>query len=184
MEEERSPILDVVGDVSKVPLPEVSTASSSSDDSLGGAASDDAEAEAEDTIVMDPHESARSYDFEASFITVGHIWQLESLRYFAKGSVREPGEETVLELADDEVVVFEVFFAVGLRMPSHSVLTVILLKYRVQLHQLTSNAITKLSKYFWVVISFSEKPSSDGFVKYYELHCQPKKVVVDGFERF
>jgi hypothetical protein len=35
MEEERSPILDIVGDVSKVPLLKVSTASSSSNTSLG-----------------------------------------------------------------------------------------------------------------------------------------------------
>jgi hypothetical protein len=27
-------------------------------------------------------------------------------------------------------------------------------------------------------------PSSDGFVRRYELHYQPKKVVVDGFEKY
>jgi hypothetical protein len=32
--------------------------------------------------------------------------------------------------------------------------------------------------------SFSGEPSSDGFTKHYELHYQPKKVVVDGFEGF
>jgi hypothetical protein len=37
--------------------------------------------------------------------------------------------------------VFEEFFAVGLRMPPHRVLIEILLKFRVQLHQLTPNAI-------------------------------------------
>jgi hypothetical protein len=73
MEEERSPILDIVGDVSRVPLPEVSTASSSSNASSGGAASDEAKAEAEDTVVVDPRESARSYDFGASSVTMGRI---------------------------------------------------------------------------------------------------------------
>jgi hypothetical protein len=53
--------------------------SSSPDDSLGGAASDDAKAEAEDTIVMDPRKSMRSSDSRASSVTMGHIWQLESL---------------------------------------------------------------------------------------------------------
>jgi hypothetical protein len=46
------------------------------------------------------------------------------------------------------------------------------------------NAIAQLSKYFWAVMSFSGKPSSDEFAKHYELHYQPKKVIVDGFERF
>jgi hypothetical protein len=79
MEEERSPILDVVSDVSKVPLPVVLMASSSSGESSLGVASGDAEAEAEDTIVMDPCESTQSYDFGASSIAVGRIRQLESL---------------------------------------------------------------------------------------------------------
>jgi hypothetical protein len=77
MEEECSPILDIVGDASKVPLLEDSMASSSSGASIGGAASD--EAEAEDTVVVDPRESLWSYDFGASSITVGRIQQLESL---------------------------------------------------------------------------------------------------------
>jgi hypothetical protein len=54
----------------------------------------------------------------------------------------------------------------------------------VQLHQLTLNAITQLSKYFWAVISFDGEPSSDGFVKRYELHYQLKKVIVGDFEKF
>jgi hypothetical protein len=69
-------------------------------------------------------------------------------------------------------------------MPPHLAFTQILLKYWVQLHQLTPNAIAQLSKYFWAVMSFGGKPSSDGFVKRYELHYQSKKIVVDGFERF
>jgi hypothetical protein len=57
MEEEYSPILDVVGVVSKVPLVMVSMTNSSSDGSLVGAINDDTEAKAEDAIVMDPRES-------------------------------------------------------------------------------------------------------------------------------
>jgi hypothetical protein len=59
-----------------------------------------------------------------------------------------------------------------------------MLKYRVQLHQLTLNAFVQFSKYFWVVLSFGGVPSSDGFVRHYELHYQLKKVVVDGFEKY
>jgi hypothetical protein len=102
MEGEGSPILDVIGDVSKVPvlevsrkapLSEASTTGSSSDDSLEMVTSYDIEAQAEDTLVMDPREAARSYDFGASSVTVGHIRQLNTLAYFAKGSAHEPREE-------------------------------------------------------------------------------------------
>jgi hypothetical protein len=117
MSEECSPLLDVVGDVSEVARLdaarlELSASSSSSEDSSGGGSSEDAEAEIEKVVVVDPHESARNYDFGLSTITVGRIRQLEALRYFAEGSVHEPGEETVPEPADDEVV-FKEFFTAG-----------------------------------------------------------------------
>jgi hypothetical protein len=51
--------------------------------------------------------------------------------------MREPGEETVPEPNTDEVVVFEEFFAMGLRMLPHPAFTEILLKFWVQLHHLT-----------------------------------------------
>jgi hypothetical protein len=93
MEGEGSPILDIVGNVSKVPLSEVSmklplsevsTTGSLSDDSSEAAASDDTKTQAEDTLVVDPREAARSYDFGASSVTVGHIHQLESLAIFPR----------------------------------------------------------------------------------------------------
>jgi hypothetical protein len=96
--------------------------------------------------------------------------------------MRKLGDKTVLELADDEAIVFVEFFAVGLWMPLHLALTDILVKFWVQLHQLTLNDFAQLSKYFWAVMSFGDEPSSNGFVKRYELHYQPKKVIVDGFE--
>jgi hypothetical protein len=182
MEGEGSLVIDVIADVSKALLPKASMASSSSDSSSGEDASDVAKAVAEDTV--DPRELAWSYDFEMSSVTVGRIRQLESLGYFTEGSAREPGEETVPELNDDEVVAFEEFFTMGLCMPPCPAFTEILLKFQVQLHQLTLNAIAQLSKYFWAVLIFGGEPSSDDFPNLYELHYQQMKVVVDGFEKF
>jgi hypothetical protein len=51
----------------------------------------------------------------------------------------------------DEVVVFEDLFVTGLRMLPHTALADMLQKIHVQLHQLTSNGIVQLSKFFWVV---------------------------------
>jgi hypothetical protein len=78
---------------------------------------------------------------------------------------------------------FEEFFAVGLWMPPHPVLTDILVKFHVQIHQLMPNAFAQFSKYFWAVMSFGGKPSGDGFAMRYELQYEPKKVVVDGGEK-
>jgi hypothetical protein len=89
---------------------------------------------------MDQCELVRSYEFGASSVTVGRTRQMESLGYFPEGLVREPREEILSEPNSDKVVVFEEFFTAGLRMPPHHVLTEILLKFRVQLHQLTPSA--------------------------------------------
>jgi hypothetical protein len=51
------------------------------------------------------------------------------LGYFAEGAAHEPREETVPELADDEGIVFEEFFSMGLQMSPHLALTDILIKY-------------------------------------------------------
>jgi hypothetical protein len=139
MEGEGSPVIDIVGDASKDPLPEASIASSLSNASSLGAASDVAEAEAE--VFMDLRKLTRSYKFRVSSFTVGRIHQMEFLGYFVEGLVHEPGEETVTAPNPNEAVVFEEFFAAGLQMPPHPAFTEILLEFWVQLHQLTPNAI-------------------------------------------
>jgi hypothetical protein len=62
MSEECSPLLDVVGDVLEVAQPdathlELSVSSSSSKDSSGGRSSEDAEAEIENAVIVEPHEA-------------------------------------------------------------------------------------------------------------------------------
>jgi hypothetical protein len=39
-----------------------------------------------------------------------------------------------------------------------------------------------LSKYIWAVANFRGIPLAEGFTKRYELHYQPRKIEVDGFE--
>jgi hypothetical protein len=80
------------------------------------------------------------------------------------------GEETTPKPMDDEVVIFEDFFIVVLRMPLHSALADILLKFHAQLHQLMPNVVAQLSMYFWAVSSFGGVPMINAFKKRYELH--------------
>jgi hypothetical protein len=102
------------------------------------------------------------------------VVEMEEKDCFPEDGARLPGTETVPKPDDDEVMVYEDFFVAGLRMPSHPALADILLHFQSQLHQLTPNAITQLSKYFWAVGSFGGVPSRSAFAKRYELHYQPK----------
>jgi hypothetical protein len=96
--------------------------------------------------------------------------------YFPEGGARASGTKTVLEPDDDEAMVYEDFFVVGLCMPPHPALADILLHFQAQLHQLTPNAIAQLSKYFWAVGNFGGVPSGGAFAKWYEPHYQLKTV--------
>jgi hypothetical protein len=97
------------------------------DDSKDGGASD--------------NENSRMYNFGASTVTLGHIKEMEERGYFADSEARAPGAKAVQELDNDEAVVYEDFFVVGLCMPPHPALADILHKFLVQLHQLMPNAI-------------------------------------------
>jgi hypothetical protein len=50
---------------------------------------------------------------------VSHIWEMAELHYFVEGGAHASGEETVLELEDNEVIISEEFFSAALRMPPH-----------------------------------------------------------------
>jgi hypothetical protein len=125
------------------------------------------------------NENSRAYCFGGSTITQGRIKEMADKGYFMDGEARAPVEETIPEPNDDEAIVFEDFFMAGLRMPLHSALADILLRFQAQLHQQTPNTIALLSKYFWAVDSFGGVPSGDAFAKRYELHYQPKKIESD-----
>jgi hypothetical protein len=115
-------------------------------------------------------------------VTMSRIHGMIDNSYFANGMGREPREETVPEPHIDKAVLFELLFTGGLRMPPHRVLVAILLKYQIQVHQLTPNAIVQLSKYIWAIMRFGGVLSAEGFAKRYNLHYQPRKMDVDGAE--
>jgi hypothetical protein len=84
--------------------------------------------------VLDPCESSWRSEFRPSTVTIGFIRQLATLGYFTDVSTRELGEEII-----PDAIMFVEFFAARLWMPPQPVLADILVKFRVQLHQLTPN---------------------------------------------
>jgi hypothetical protein len=57
---------------------------------------------------------------------------------FGNGVGRAPGAEEVPE-PEGELIVFEAFFAAGLRLPTHRFVVEVLRRFEVQVHQLTPN---------------------------------------------
>jgi hypothetical protein len=74
------------------------------------------------------------------------------LGYFGEAEkklVRFAGEETTPTPKDDEVVVFKSFFRAGLRFPLNEMIGEVLDNFEIYLHQLTPNAIVRLSIFIW-----------------------------------
>jgi hypothetical protein len=89
-------------------------------------------------------------DFGKSTVSEADMTMMTKLGYFReteKGLVRFGGEETIPKLEDDEVVVFKSFFKAGLTFPLHGMIAEVLEKFGIYLHQLTPNAIIRLSVY-------------------------------------
>lgn len=67
---------------------------------------------------------------------------------------------------------FEGLFAAGLRLSFDGFLTEVLVKFKVQIHHLTSNAMVASSKFVWETTTFGGGLSVEVFAKYYWLHWQ------------
>jgi hypothetical protein len=89
-------------------------------------------------------------EFGKSTITKGDMAKLLKLGYFSedkKELIRFGGEEVTPKPEKDEVVVFKSFFKAGLRFPLHGMIADVLERFGIHLHQLTPNAIVRLSVY-------------------------------------
>jgi hypothetical protein len=74
------------------------------------------------------------------------VLEMQWLCYFVKIVWRALGAEEVPE-PEGELIVFQAFFAAGLRLPTHRFVVEVLRKFEVQVHQLTPNAVVALAKY-------------------------------------
>jgi hypothetical protein len=113
------------------------------------------EIESEDDYIAVPSKPSH-LEFGRSTITEGDMSKLMTLGYFSepkKELVRFGGEEITPKPEKDEVVVFKSFFKVGLRFPLIGMIADVLKKFEIYLHQLTPNAIVRLSIYIWALRS-------------------------------
>jgi hypothetical protein len=116
-------------------------------------------------------------DFGKSTISEADLPKMMKLGYFSEAKkelIRFGGEETIPKPGKNEVVVFKSFLKAGLRFPLNRMIVVVLKKFGIYLHQLTPNAIVRLSVYIWALRSQGVEPFGEGFCRVHELHYQTK----------
>jgi hypothetical protein len=121
-------------------------------------------------------------DFGKSTVSEADMAMMTKLGYFReaeKGLIRFSGEETIPKPENDEVVAFKSFFKAGLRFPLHGMIADVLENFGIYLHQLTPNAIVRLSVYIWALRSQGVEPLAEAFCRVHELHYH-KKAREDG----
>jgi hypothetical protein len=105
-------------------------------------------------------------DFGKSTVSEGDLPKMLKLGYFneeKKELICFGGEETTPKPGKDEIVVFKSFFKAGLRFPLNKMIADVLKKFGIYFHQLTPNAIVRLSVYIWALRSQGVEPFAEGF---------------------
>jgi hypothetical protein len=72
-------------------------------------------------------------EFGVSRISSVRVHDMQQLGYFGSRVGRVPGAEKVPE-PEGELIVFEAFFTVGLRLPAHRCVVEVLQRFEVQVH--------------------------------------------------
>jgi hypothetical protein len=112
-------------------------------------------------------------DFGKSTVSETDMPMMMKLGYFGEAKkklVRFAREETTPVPKNDEVVVFKSFFRAGLRLPLNEMIGDVLKNYEIYLHQLTPNAIVRLSVFIWALRSQGPDPNAEAFCRVHELH--------------
>jgi hypothetical protein len=115
-------------------------------------------------------EFPKTYTFGWSLIDEGDVASLQ--KNWMIGTTRAPEKETVPRTQEDEVVIFRDLLFAGLRFPLHPVVVGILRYFDIYLHQLTPNAILRLSVYTWICRTTKIKPSAEGVASAHQVHHQ------------
>jgi hypothetical protein len=109
----------------------------------------------EDYTILSPMKPSH-VEFGKSTVTADDMVMMKKLGYFGEAEsklVRFAGEEVIPEPKDDEIIVFKSFFRAGLRFPLHEMIGEVFKNFEIYFHQLTPNAIVRLSVYIWALQS-------------------------------
>jgi hypothetical protein len=107
------------------------------------------------------------------------IREYEAAGFFPAGSGHAPLDEQVPTPETGEVVVFRDFFTCGLRFPCDPILPAILDAFSVKIQQLSPNSFLEVSKFIWIMKTFSCNFGADVFAQLFELVIVPDIIKVD-----
>jgi hypothetical protein len=130
----------------------------------------------EDNSILNPTKPSH-LEIGKSTLTEDDMTMMEKLGYFRESKrnlVRFAGEEITLEPREDEVIVFKSFFRAGLRFPLNEMIGEVLKNFEIYFHQLTPNAIVRLSFFIWALRSQGMDANAEAFCWVHELHYQTK----------
>jgi hypothetical protein len=119
-------------------------------------------------------EMLKMYTFGQSLLDEKDIALLRKNRMV--GSAKASGKETVPKPQENQVVIFRDLLYAGLRFPLHPTVMDILRYFDIYLHQLTPNAILRLSVYMWICRTTKIKPSAKGFASAHQVHHQRRTI--------
>jgi hypothetical protein len=85
------------------------------------------------TVAAEELRASDTVDFGVSWMSSVRVQDMQQLGYFGGRVARVPGAKEVPEL-EGELVVFEAFFAAGLRLPAHRFVGDVLRRFNVQIH--------------------------------------------------
>jgi hypothetical protein len=116
-------------------------------------------------------------DFEKSTMSEVDVTMMMKLGYFGEAEKKTYSfcwgrNHSIAK--NDKVVVFKSFFRAGLQFPLHEMIGEVLDNYEIYLHQLTPNAIVRLSIFIWALRSQGMDSNAEAFCRVHELHYQTK----------
>ena len=96
-------------------------------------------------------------------------------RYFHDMSIVRAGGDNIIPVPEEnEVVIYQSFFKVGLRFPLSKFVVEVLKIYQIFLHQITPEAIIRMGIFVWAVRSQGLEPSAKCFCSMHELLYETK----------
>jgi hypothetical protein len=121
----------------------------------------------EDNNILSPSKP-NHIEFGKSTVSEEDLVMMKKLGYFGEDEsklIRFAGEEVIPEPKEDEVVVFKSFFRTwrtGLQFPLYDIIGEVFKRFEIYLHQLTPNAIVRLSVYIWALRSNGKSVNAEG----------------------
>jgi hypothetical protein len=125
-----------------------------------------------------------SFVFGESKVTTNLIRDYEAAVFFPAGDSRAPLDEQTPTPEANEVVVFLDFFTCRLRFPCDPLITTVLDKFFVKIHQLSPSSFLELSQFFWVMKTFRCNFSADVFARLFEMVIEKDIIKLDDGQHY